>query len=257
MTPTALTSGSTYQDYNPVDTCPHCPGVSESGSGDSGEGGGGLRLADHTAVRLTTTSTGAAYLGGLEGDYEGSDYNGHPWTLGPVKLLVNYGPGPIWLKDRDSGSAGGNQFSLSGGNVKINVYGSVMLWHSSHDSFWYIIGGEPGKDSWPRTIATTLTGGGANNSISATETHNTKYILVQTPSATNIVGLHRGAAGEEHVLCNYSSSAVTLKNLSTSAANTNERIWIEGGDYTLNQAGCATLWYDDAQPFWVMVGSTH
>jgi hypothetical protein len=257
MTPAPLPVGveNTTQNYAPIDTCPHCPGVSEGGAGDSGESGGGIRGADHTAIRLTTSDVGTAYIGGLDGDYENADYNGHPWTLGPVKLLVNYGPGKIVLRDRDVHSENGNKFSLSGGDLTIQKYGSVMLWHSNHDSFWFVIGGEPGRDSWPRTVATTLTAG-ASNVLSSNDTHASKYILVQTNGAADLVGMAAGAAGEEHTVCNYSASPVTVRSHDASAGP-GQQFWIvDDESYVLGRGGCMNVWYDASQPVWLMTGGS-
>ena len=262
-TPAALATGAAnvLADFDPTDRCPQigCSGGNCLDSQPACEAGASGSSEDYTVFRLTTADAGTAYINGFALDPYSAGYsNGAPSGLGPTKIFINYGPGDIVL--RDYTQTGGNYttghgFYFPGNrNIRVRVGGSLWLWHSSHDSYWFPIGGVYGTDAWPRCVPTAFAGG--NNEL-GDDIHGCELVVLQASAASNLVGIDPGQPGEKHKLCNYGPSAITLKN--KAASTLSHWLWTPGAaDVTLRGAGdCAEVFYEYTNTIWIVTGTTN
>jgi len=131
--PAAITG--TVVDFNPTNVCPDVGGPSAG----SCENGGSTSADDYTVYILTTVDASGATIAGLL--YRGT---GGAWTssLGPLKLLANFGPGPITLENLGAGNSDSHDQILfaSGHDTILYPGASILLYHSSHTNNWTPIG---------------------------------------------------------------------------------------------------------------------
>jgi hypothetical protein len=129
ITPDPITG--MVNDWAPVDTYwqnfGYPPGMCPNG--DS------CAFKDNTIVRAQTNDPTGATLTGMQWLT-----NDDPAGLGPVKIIINYGPGPIVVTDQDPNSMFGNQFSLPQQRSWTIPYpGSATFWHGANDVYWQMI----------------------------------------------------------------------------------------------------------------------
>jgi hypothetical protein len=113
--------------------------VPASAAGDTCESAAHTKGSTYSMIITTTTTSTGATITGME--YTGDT---HPDGQGPVKWILNLGPGPLTLKNLDAGSSVGNQFQFGGqslADVVLNVGDSVTLYHPRSSNYWYQIGG--------------------------------------------------------------------------------------------------------------------
>lgn len=131
--PAAITSGSSVNDYNAPDTCPIVGGPIAG----SCEAGGDPALTSYSVVMLSTTGAGSATVTGMKYAPNGSQ---NVEGQGPVKYVLNVGPGNLVLTNNDGSSAALNQWqiSLSGNaaNVVLTQNRGMMFWHQRDTGGW-------------------------------------------------------------------------------------------------------------------------
>lgn len=139
-TPTCITG--TVHNYAPVDVCQHVgdgymPGyLCEDGASTSSD--------DYTVYNLCTTDATGATITGFQ--YHDQSWQSH---YGPLKLVVNRGPGRIVIKNIGAyGSEPQNQVQIANSGVPnsdltLDVGDSLLMWHGSHNNYWQPVGQFP------------------------------------------------------------------------------------------------------------------
>ena len=131
--PAAITSGTSVNDYNAPDTCPIAGGPIAG----SCEAGGDPALTSYTVVMLSTTGASAATVTGMKYAPNGSQ---NVEGQGPVKYVLNVGPGNLILTNNDSASASLDQWqiSVSGNtaNIVLTPNRGMMFYHQRDTGGW-------------------------------------------------------------------------------------------------------------------------
>lgn len=260
-----LTSGNTYDNWDPVDSCPQVSGgaVGQGSATYEGstfnfatcEAGGSTEQKDYSAIRIATSGSGTVTLNGLKGFYTTSDYNGNPWGLGPVKVLSNHGPGRIVLKSYATVyNDTGNEFYLpggpNGGDIVIQDGGSVILWHGAQDSYWFVIGGNPGSPAWPRVVPAVLNTSTHETLTESDGVGNGDFVAIQGTGNLKCMW-DASTGGTRKTLCNYNGN-VTLKSNQSCTAPMQKFRTVSDADLTIPLWGCVKVYFDYTQPAWLV-----
>jgi len=112
-------------------------GDAEFGSPNLGIAGSNLKFPDHTALEINTDAAGAA----ITGLY--NTYNTDSTDWGPIKILVNNGPGALTIRHEDANSSDQNQILCPGGlDIVLNQYESCIVWlpfYTGHINRWNVL----------------------------------------------------------------------------------------------------------------------
>jgi hypothetical protein len=163
LTPAPITGS--VDDWAPIDATPYPSGYCLDGNS--------CKFKDNTIVRVTSADTNGATLTGMQWLS-----NSDPAGLGPVKILINYGPGPIVLANLSSGSSFNNQIQLPANQAwTIPFPGSATLWHGSNEPHWQLIAAVPSTTGLFQAVTTQA----LTATTSTTQLHNLSPAF--TPSA--------------------------------------------------------------------------
>jgi len=125
----------TVNNWDPDDAC---AGVAGPLNTSTCEAGLNIASASRSLIMISTTSSTAVTITGLK--YNNSQYaDGN----GPVKILVNMGPGNVTLATT-TGSLANNQFQIGSGantyDIVLPPNGSAIFWHQRDTGGWIPIG---------------------------------------------------------------------------------------------------------------------
>lgn len=128
-----ITSGTSVNDYNAPDTCPIVFGP----VGGSCEAGGDPALTSYSVVMLSTTGAGSATVTGMKYAPNGSQ---NVEGQGPVKYVINLGPGNLKLTNLDASSVAVNQWQVSLGGAQADIVlpqnRGMMFYHQRDTGGW-------------------------------------------------------------------------------------------------------------------------
>jgi len=128
-----ITSGTTVNDYNAPDTCPIVGGPIAG----SCEAGGDPALTSYSVVMLSTTGAGSATVTGMKYAPNGSQ---NVEGQGPVKYVINLGPGNLKLTNLDASSVAVNQWQVSLGGAQADIVlpqnRGMMFYHQRDTGGW-------------------------------------------------------------------------------------------------------------------------
>lgn len=218
LTASPITSGSIVDDYNP--TC--------TGGLPCSEAGGDNAFLSYSMITLQTTAVGGVTIKGF---HYVSDI--HSPTQGPVKVIVNSGPGPITLangastfplENIDDGANGDNR-----GDIAMRPGSTVWLYHPRDTGSWIVLGK---RDYWfserdvNMTMGASVSGPDANAGIA-----NTTLFVDKTADAglyhTYMRDVHAYAVAGIHYGLTVSQNATGL------AAGQNRALLLDAPDYSI------------------------
>ncbi len=134
--PAAITGS--HNDWDPTDACPHVLGPAN----DSCEAASDVAGTSYTVIIVETTTSAGATLTGLK--YTGSQ---NADGQGPVKVLFNYGPGPLTLVNTSGSSVSTSRFQFNNdGLTRSSVVlrpGQAAMFHHLRDLGGWIPIGHP------------------------------------------------------------------------------------------------------------------
>jgi hypothetical protein len=241
-------------NWNPTADCLYGAGQGIAGSN--------CELRDHTLVRVYVCAGGAT----ITGIQNNGLSNARDW--GPVKILMNYGPGPLTLSYLNSASAGANELiTPSRRDLHLNTGESVMLVEPYPDPLgspqWHVVGLASSNESFPSvttsgaltarssrlTPSTTLTlPAGLTSDLDAGTSAIAR--LVAAPNGSIVDGfVPHGPVpqdGQELIVRDVGSGPLVLMPDLLSSSEADHRITLPGNcPITLTTAGAATFSYDD------------
>jgi hypothetical protein len=147
-------STGTIDAWNPTATFP-TQGTYQCSPGNftCGEAGNDLTL-DNNSVIVVNTSTGLT-IEGIRYDTQAVG----PAALGPVKVIVNNGPGTITIANHASGTGVDNVETGANGDARGNVVlipnETVIVWHPRDSGTWVVLGK---RDYWFHSLVTGTSG---------------------------------------------------------------------------------------------------
>lgn len=208
-------------------------------------------------MNINTNDSSGVTIAGLM--YEDTSYNSN---LGPLRLLVNQGPGPVVLSHFNSGNSNVQDklYFATGADVTLAVNESILLWHGTHTNYWHPIGRWQDLAIAPRVVPSALTSSTRqDNWDPGNGFHGYRHLALQTSSTgtATLTGIAEGVDGEEHELCNYGNGEIDINN-ADSNSTAHDRFWnFAGATIKLPATGgtqvksCVGIRYDISNHVWI------
>lgn len=260
ITPPAI--AGTLHDWNPSDRSPQPSGYCQSGNS--------CHFDDNTIVVVTTVDASPATITGLH--WLAQD---HAEGLGPVKMLVNSGPGDVVLANLDGSSASSDQLQLpSLRNLTLPIGGSALLWHISNNGAWQLLASTGSTTPLFSTTTTSslvatminapnaitppaLVSGARQDDWSPAGLASSLVVRATTTgsSAALISGLQAGAIGDWKVIVNFGPGSLDFIHASGGSLQPDQLSLPGATDVYTPVNGYALFRYDDNSS-WQYMGGT-
>lgn len=228
-----------------------------------GAAGGSLAWKDNSVWMLQTVDGTGATIRGLAWSTLGS--NAEPANQGPIKVLVNIGPGPITLTNNSGAEATGDAINCPGNVDYVMPVGDSVTLINVEGLAWRFLGAATrrdgvftGKVSVPQLTASaavtpTNLASGANDNVTVANLATSMVVRVTANSAgSNFNGLDATGVtqGDIKIIENFGGTVNTLplviKNEAGSSTAANRFNTPNSADVQLPVGGSAIVIYDSS-----------
>lgn len=273
-TPASVTG--TVQDYAPVDTCPQVGGP----SGGNCAGGASGSAQDYTVYNLRTVDGTGATIASLYWPGEGSVQG-----LGPLKLLVNNGPGPVTVKHLGAAAVSTDDvYFASQADYVLRPGDTLLVYHNAHENYWTPVGTRAtGQCSsgqvmaglnadgslacvqipsgTPGHVFAGLTSDASTDHLDPSGLHAVVpvFFTTTTDHPAQVLGMDAGVDGEKKELCNFGSGPVVVENEAGATATEwfalygRQPVTLPGAPGQAQPASCMVVRYDGTYHLWVEI----